>query len=140
MGASSSAGDLNVTCLTSVSGEEAASGINAAASSHNPLSPATRKTTEHNRRDGDADDGCYSGDEPDQSEEGAFLYNLDCGTLEPPSPEPPSLRRRSADWAGDAGGVDGAFRQSGRRRREKRTMTSLYVRLCSGVRLPSASP
>lgn len=58
---------------------------------------------------------------------GMLLYNLDCGTLEPPSPEPPSPERRGD--GGDDVGPEG--RQRGgrkKKRREKRTMTSVYVR------------
>lgn len=61
---------------------------------------------------------------------GMLLYNLDCGTLEPPSPEPPSPEQRGD--VGDAVGPEQEPLQRGnpkrRKRREKRTMTSVYVR------------
>lgn len=59
---------------------------------------------------------------------GMLLYNLDSGTLEPPSPEPPSPERQGG---GEMIGVAGEQAQGSRRRkkrREKRIMTSLYVR------------
>lgn len=58
-----------------------------------------------------------------------LLYNLDCGTLEPPSPEPPSPERRGV--GGDDVGPEQWQQRVSRRRkkkREKRTMTSVYVR------------
>lgn len=60
-----------------------------------------------------------------------LLYNLDCGTLEPPSPEPPS-----PEWEGRSVGSGGSgdgdsserLRRKWRKKRDKRTMTSLYIR------------
>lgn len=59
---------------------------------------------------------------------GMLLYNLDCGTLEPPSPEPPSPERLGAgsDDVGPEGRQLGGRKK--KKRREKRTMTSVYVR------------
>lgn len=59
---------------------------------------------------------------------GMLLYNLDCGTLEPPSPEPPSPDLQGGPRGGDSDSGGGEQRRGRRRRREKRTMTSLYVR------------
>lgn len=61
---------------------------------------------------------------------GMLLYNLDCGTLEPPSPEPPSPEQRGEGSAAVGPEQDGQQRGNRRRkkRREKRTMTSVYVR------------
>lgn len=51
-----------------------------------------------------------------------FLFNLDDGTLEPPSP--PGWSQGGAGEGGD----DGSRGRKSRRKREKRTMTSLYIR------------
>lgn len=71
-----------------------------------------------------------------ESSEGMPLFNLDDGTLEPPSPPGPP----SAEMGNDAGGCfgygsgsgygggGGSRTRGGRKKREKRTMTSLYVR------------
>ncbi|CAM9225060.1 unnamed protein product [Scytosiphon promiscuus] len=58
---------------------------------------------------------------------GMLLYNLDSGTLEPPSPEPPSPdQQRSRDVDGFSAQLQRGSRR--KKRRAKRIMTSLYVR------------
>ncbi|CAM9177663.1 unnamed protein product, partial [Ectocarpus fasciculatus] len=61
---------------------------------------------------------------------GVLLYNLDCGTLEPPSPQPPSPERQGGgrDDVGAERGQQSTGTSRRKKRREKRTMTSLYVR------------
>lgn len=63
---------------------------------------------------------------------GVLLYNLDCGTLEPPSPQPPSPERQGSgrDDVGAERGQQCTGISRRKKRREKRTMTSLYVRYC----------
>lgn len=63
---------------------------------------------------------------------GVLLYNLDCGTLEPPSPQPPSPEQQGGgrDNVGTEGGQQSTGIGRRKKRREKRTMTSLYVRYC----------
>ncbi|CAM9189565.1 unnamed protein product, partial [Hapterophycus canaliculatus] len=58
---------------------------------------------------------------------GMLVYNLDSGTLEPPSPEPPSPERQGGHAMYS---ISLQQQQSSRRkkRREKRVMTSVYVR------------
>ncbi|CAM9258655.1 unnamed protein product [Ectocarpus sp. 4 AP-2014] len=59
-----------------------------------------------------------------------LLYNLDCGTLEPPSPQPPSPDQQGGgrDNVGTERGQQSTGIGRRKKRREKRTMTSLYVR------------
>ncbi|CAM9261120.1 unnamed protein product, partial [Ectocarpus sp. 8 AP-2014] len=61
---------------------------------------------------------------------GVLLYNLDCGTLEPPSPQPPSPEQQGGgrDNVGTERGQQSTGIGRRKKRREKRTMTSLYVR------------
>ncbi|CBN73996.1 hypothetical protein Esi_0009_0188 [Ectocarpus siliculosus] len=61
---------------------------------------------------------------------GVLLYNLDCGTLEPPSPQPPSPEQQGGgrDNVGTERGQQSTGVGRRKKRREKRTMTSLYVR------------
>lgn len=63
---------------------------------------------------------------------GVLLYNLDCGTLEPPSPQPPSPERQGGgrENVGTERGQQSTGIGRRKKRREKRTMTSLYVRYC----------
>lgn len=66
--------------------------------------------------------------EDDVSTSGSDLViDFDCGTLVPPSPEPPSPERQG--YPGESlGECFGGEKRRGRRKKEKRTMTSLYVR------------
>ncbi|CAM9653059.1 unnamed protein product [Ectocarpus sp. 12 AP-2014] len=61
---------------------------------------------------------------------GVLLYNIDCGTLEPPSPQPPSPEQQGGGR--DNVGMERGQQSTGvgrrKKRKEKRTMTSLYVR------------
>lgn len=63
-------------------------------------------------------------DDGDSLSLGVLLYNLDCGTLEPPSPD----LQGANDGSVSDGGSGGGEHRAPKTRREKRTMTSLYVR------------
>lgn len=63
-------------------------------------------------------------DDGDSLSLGVLLYNLDCGTLEPPSPD----LQGTNDGSVSGGGGGGGEYRAPKTRREKRTMTSLYVR------------
>lgn len=73
----------------------------------------------------------YNNDELFSKSASKLLYNLDCGTLEPPSPEPPSHGPQSVSVNTKEDDREYAAtyeRRARRERRQKRIITSIYVR------------
>lgn len=73
----------------------------------------------------------YNNDELFSKSASKLLYNLDCGTLEPPSPEPPSHGPPSVSVATKEDDREYAAtyeRRARKERRQKRIITSIYVR------------
>lgn len=73
----------------------------------------------------------YDNDELLSKSASKLLYNLDCGTLEPPSPEPPSHGPPSLSVATKEDIREYAAtyeRRARRKRRQKRIITSIYLR------------